>query len=505
MKQADAGFYKPIHDSDIKPFMTRPSSDHKLLALIRQSLNKNPWFHADDSVLIAVSGGADSVVLLDLLTRVQKPFNLKLAVCHLNHGLRGSESDRDCDFVKHLAGTMDIPFYSGFRDVAAHQKTHRLSLEEAARQLRYEFLFETADRHGYQRIATAHHADDNAELVLMNLMRGSGPAGLSGMAHQGFENRLIRPLLEITRSEIMDYLTWAGLSFREDRSNQDRTILRNRIRLELLPDIERSYQHGFSRILTRTARIVRDDEAWMDSLVEPLFQSLVMQKTFHDLTMSCSALTRLHVAAQRRIIRKAIGQVKGDLRRITLSHVNSVVELINRDKGHGNLDLPGQIRIRRDRDELTIVKETKPLRQCPPDAPIREFCYTVERPSSKYFSLHLPETGHFFRFSVLSESDLSHPEQAPPETALLDMSRLDFPLTFRNIRQGDRFTPLGMKGHQNVSRFFINTKTPQSVRARCPVLVSGQDIVWVCGHRIDNAYRLNPETEKVLKIELLLA
>ncbi|MBU1170856.1 MAG: tRNA lysidine(34) synthetase TilS [Proteobacteria bacterium] len=488
--------------------MANPPFKPGLLSHVLHGIDNTRWLCSGDALLIAVSGGADSVALLHLFNQLRKPYHFSLAVCHLNHGLRGLESDRDCAFVENLAKAMDLVCHSGFRDVEAHRKKKRLSLEEAARQVRYDFLFETADAHGYSKILTAHHADDNAELLVMNLMRGSGPSGLGGMDTLAMDGRLIRPFLDCTRSDILDYLTQEGLTFREDSSNADRTFLRNRIRLELLPLIECHYQKGFSRVLSRTARIIRDDDAWMNSLIDTLFKGLVIQKNDKNLTLALPELGELHVSAQRRIIRKSIALIKGDLRRIGLIHVESAVRLIRSEKSRCSLDLPDRIRVQREGDTLVFCREARSLRHCPPfEVPptVSDFDYSVEKPSDQPLLVHIPEANLSFTFSEShspAPRDLGH---TGPDTAFLDMDKLSFPLSLRNHRPGDRFMPLGMPGHRKVSRFFNSMKVPPENRKHCPVLISGEHIVWVCGHRIDGAYRLGPDTKKVLKIELLLA
>ncbi|GAB6096481.1 hypothetical protein JCM14469_27340 [Desulfatiferula olefinivorans] len=346
--------------------MKRPPSPQALADRFRRTIDGRGLLRPFDTVLLAVSGGADSVVLLDLMLAVRGAFSLTLGVAHLNHALRGPESEADLLFVRELARRHELPFFGEKRDVAAFRQTHKLSLEEAARTVRYEFLFETADRHGYQRIATAHHASDNAELVLMNLMRGSGPSGLSGMAPLSADGRLIRPLLDLTRSDILTHLDARGLAFREDGSNQDRAFLRNRVRLDLLPEIEARYQKGFSRTLVRTARIIQDDEAWMASLIEPLFQGLVLGRTNDSLDLDLPGLIRLPPAARRRIVRRAIEAVKGNVNGMGLVHIDAAAGLITPDGERKSLDLPGRVRILRRRGVLTVKQENRSLRQTRP-------------------------------------------------------------------------------------------------------------------------------------------
>jgi tRNA(Ile)-lysidine synthase len=273
-----------------------------------------------DKVLAAISGGADSAALLHMLTQISRTLGITLAVAHLNHGLRGRESDGDQAFVERLAHSLGLPCYSGRTDVNALRKEKKLSLEEAARDARHGFLFATAAQHGFTKIATAHHADDNAELFLLNLFRGSGPAGLKTMGASGHDSRVIRPLIGISRKDILAYIQANGLAFRTDSSNTDPSYLRNRIRLDLLPLLNRDYQNGIREILNRTASIIRDDDTFLDEITEPLFRQAVVDEQGRTLSLSVPLLASYPKAALRRVIRKAMEHVKGDLKRLTFFH-----------------------------------------------------------------------------------------------------------------------------------------------------------------------------------------
>lgn len=489
--------------------MNTPSRDPELLCKVRQLIRKRGVIGRQDSVLLAVSGGADSVALFDLFLAFKNEYGLTLAVAHLDHGLRGADSEADRRFVEALARTKGIPCYWEHRDVAAYREKHRLSLEEAARNVRYGFLFETADRYGFTKIATAHHADDNAELVLMNLMRGSGPAGLSGMDVISRNGRLIRPFLHVQRSDISDYIKDQGLAFREDRTNRDRTFLRNRIRLELMPLLDRDYRKGVARTVSRTAGIIREDEDWMESCAGPVYERAVRELAPGTTRLSVRELRGLHVALLRRVIRMALRHVKGDLNGIGYIHVDDVIGLLNQSTGAASLDLPGRVRVLINRGLLTFVRESENLRRVPPckgRETVEAFEYKVERPErDRPLMVAIPETGQRLRFSHLRGKGVYDLAETGPDTVVLDMDRLSFPLTLRTVRPKDRFRPLGMTGHQRLSRFFSNRKIPVEQRGKIPVLVSGHQIVWVCGHRIDDSVKVITGTENALKIELFLA
>lgn len=478
------------------------------MSRVIRTIEEHNALSANDKVLIAVSGGADSVVLFDLFTKLKARYGLTLGAAHMDHGLRGLESETDRAFVERLAQNAGETCHSEYRDVKAFQRKHRLSLEDAARRVRYDFLFETADKHGFSKIATAHHGDDNAELVLMNLLRGSGPSGLSGMAVKSRHARLIRPFIGVSRQDIMAYVDEHGLAYREDASNTDTAILRNRIRHDLLPLLEANYHEGISRTLSRTAMVIRDDEDWLDTVVEPFYHKALSNHDERSVRFSIKVLEGHHVALRRRLIRKGIRHVKGDLKRIGFLHVDQVVGVMSKASGRLSLDLPGRIRVLKDGDHLDIVREDRNLREVAPfhhGKDVSGFAYLVETPLEPYMDVMIREAGVRFRFSPMDGPLPQGPETNDAKTAYLDMSRLAFPLVIRNTHPGDRFRPLGMNGHQRLSRFFTDHKIPAEHRKTVPVLVSGDDIVWVCGHRIDESAKILPVTEKILKIELFLA
>lgn len=321
-----------------------------------------------DAVLAAVSGGADSVALVHMLARLSAALDFSLAVAHLNHCLRGMESDEDQTFVEDLSKSLGLCCHSRSIDVKAYGKENSLSLEEAARNARYGFLFETAALHGFNKIATAHHADDNAELFLMNLFRGSGLTGLKTMGPIGHHGRVIRPLIETDKETLLAYITDNALAFRTDSSNADTSFLRNRIRHELLPLLDTQYRKGIGRTLTRTARILGDDELFLNETVASLFEKALVGETKNSVILSISAFSEVSIAARRRIVRTAMLRVKSNLRRITFDHVENVLNLLSTDDKQEtvkSLDLPDRLRVVRHNDHLVFRLEEGPLRETP--------------------------------------------------------------------------------------------------------------------------------------------
>ncbi len=318
--------------------------EKKLLRTVRNTIARFGMFVPGDAVLIAVSGGPDSVTLAHVLHILAGEYSLRLAIAHLNHCLRNQESDRDAEFVTTFARRLDLPFYLERKDVRSFQRQYHLSPEEAARQVRYAFYEAVASQDGFNKIALGHHCDDNAELVLMNLLRGSGPLGLSGIAPVR-NDKIVRPLIHLKRSEILDYASEKKIAYVTDTSNTDPAFRRNKIRHHLIPELKKSYNPAIVDTLNRLGAILRAEDNWFEEALGPVFKNCVLNRTSDTISLSAPEFNNLTRAAKRRIIRKAIFSVKQDLRRITLFHVDAVLELAKKDPASGSLNLPGGIRV----------------------------------------------------------------------------------------------------------------------------------------------------------------
>ncbi len=480
-------------------------SSRNFLHNIARTIRDYHMFERGQSVLVGVSGGPDSVALLHALRRLAPLFSLDLTVAHLNHGLRQAASDADAEFVAELARRLDLKCVVREMDVHAYRRRHKLSLEEAARMLRYDFFRQAAAENGLDRIALGHHQDDTAELVCLYLFRGSGPLGLAGIPP--VRGNIVRPLIQRTRREIFAFLAAENLDSVRDASNQDPRFLRNRVRLQLIPDLQKAYNPSIVQTLARSAQILRDENEWIEATLEPVYRQSFAAADEGRLTLRVPEVRKFHPAVVRRIVRRALREVKGDLRRITFRHIAAVVQLFAAGPPDGRLYLPDGIRAQRSADLLYLYRD---LRRRPrPDAgPDRAashepggYAYRIERPSSVF----VKEYGRHIRFTQSDPSQTPDFAAGGQETVFLDLDKLTFPLTLRNFRPGDRFTPLGMHGSQKVKNFFINSKIPRAERANCPLLISAGNIVWIVGHRIADSVKIDPTTRRCLKGEVLLA
>jgi tRNA(Ile)-lysidine synthase len=467
----------------------------KILQTVRAAIARYGMFAEGDRVLVAVSGGADSVALVHLLHGLAGEYSLKLAVAHLNHSLRGPESDRDAEFVAALARNFDLPLFLEKKDVPGFQRHWRLSPEEAARRVRYEFYDAVASQNRFNKIALGHHADDNAELVLMNLLRGSGPLGLSGIAPVR-DDKFVRPLIGLKRSEIMAYIAERKIAFVADSSNRDPAYRRNKIRHHLIPELVRSYNPAIVESLNRLGEILQAEDQWIADAIEPVFAACVLNRGFNWIELALPEINALELAVARRIIRKAIMSVKKDLRRITFLHADSVVGLAKKKRACGRLDLPEGLRVIKDGETLTIKKvgpETS--------AAVVNYCYTITGEGTTL----IEEADAAIKLVEIGTAEVPGFGEAERSRAFFDLDCLRFPLVVRNFRPGDRFSPLGLEGTKKLKKFFSDHKISAGQRKKCPLLLSADKIIWVAGHRIDNSVRLGPRTRRVLMAELLLA
>ncbi len=494
-----------------------------------------------DRVLVAVSGGPDSVALLHFLLSMREKCNLSLSVAHLNHMLRGKSADEDARYVEQLSKKLGLPFFSARKNVRYFIRKTRLSPEEAARKLRYEFLEKVARSQDADKVALGQTADDQAETVLLALIRGAGLAGLAGippvrpLGNSGIA--VVRPLIETFRSEIERYLKAKGITPRLDASNLETVYLRNRIRLELLPLIGANYNPGIKSALLRLSAILREDNQYLVEKSRKLMPELLdVEPERGKVRIDLRALKCVPSALQQRLVREAINVVSGNRKPLSLAHWRRVRELAGSGRTGSYLTLPGLVAVKREYGNLLIMRQDLPR-----DEVMRSPDYEIEVPGSNYIS----EIGLTVTVSLLERGGASLSggalfgtgddavPTAPPikgkamppaplvkgglrgdwgaegwRRAFFDRDRVRFPLHIRFRTAGDRFRPLGMKGSKKLKDFFINRKVPAGERDEIPLLLGEEKIIWVMdpegrgwGMMADEV-KLTKRTARILKVEI---
>lgn len=479
--------------------------EQQILRKVEQAISAYQMFQPKDKVLAGVSGGPDSVALLHILTRLAPKWKLTIGAAHLDHALRNKESQRDADFTAALCKKLNIPFFKKKANVAAYQEQKKISTEMAGRHIRYAFFKQVAQKEGFNKIALGHHADDNAEVVLINLLRGSGPLGIAGIPPNR-DQTVIRPLIYLNRREISFYIKANGLACVLDSSNSDLHFLRNRIRHQLLPFLAEKYNPNITEALNRLALIARTEEDWLDNQTQDHF-SRIMQAKGDRIELNCGPLSKLPVALQRRIFRKAIRLAKGNLKRISYGHIDAVCRLLREDAIGKSITLPDGLTARRDKTDLLL------FRRIPARSPEKRgrtssgypYHYLIHHADSHLRALLVKEAGITINWQRIHADDAKFYVSSGQRTAFFDIKKLAFPLTIRNFQNGDRFRPLGMGGSQKLKKFFIDQKVPRDERRRIPILVSRGNILWVAGYRMSEDAKITEESQNILKMELLLA
>ena len=430
-------------------------------------------------LLVAVSGGVDSVVLLHALKGVSAELGVTLEVAHLDHQIR-PESSADADFVQKLCLQWDIPCHIESCDVPALAGEDKISLEMAGRQVRRVFLQQVAEEINAEQIVLAHHRNDQVETFMLRLLRGSGQSGLASMRVQ--QGLWWRPLLGCSREQILEYARQHKLSWVEDQSNSDPAFLRNRLRSQLLPQLVAVNPQFYNRVAGLTEQFQLEDDYWQEQ-VEQKFAELVVSR--HDgLRLSRTALLALHPALRMRILREALRQVRGDLQRIESIHLQAIESLLVGRRSQAQLDLPGGWVARR--------YQTLWFRNVAPELP-EPFDLSLPIPGE----LVLPD-GRVLRVSLQTEQEGESLNVAEYSFADLPQS-----LRVRSWHAGDRFEPSGMVGHKRLKNFFADNRVEFEKRLNTPLLVSGEEILWVVGMRRSRHAGAGHDRGITLRVELL--
>ena len=432
-------------------------------------------------MLLAVSGGADSVALTYALHFLRKSFRLSITLAHLHHRIRGQAADQDAQFVNELAWKLGLHCVQGQADVPRLAREQGVSLEMAARASRYEFLERTAREIGAHCVATAHTADDQVETVLLKLARGAGPQGISGIPYcmERHGLRVIRPFRDVTHAEAVRFLRRYGLVWREDKSNLDMTFLRNRVRCQILPLLESKLNPQIRRAILRTAELLREENEWMDSMARGLWSECAEGATQNELKVE--TLNRLPLAARRRVLRLWLvsGGVEAD--QLGFDTIETIEKLLALPRGTRSVSLSGVLRVVRRYGRLTL----EPQAAAPADA-LRERLVVPGETILPDHGLRIITqwTTGIVRQRGMRAGDL-------PAAASLGAKALRrSPLYIRSWKAGDRIRPLGMMGSCKLQDLFVDQKVPRDRRDRIPVFECRGHIIWIPGYRIARGWEV---------------
>lgn len=450
-----------------------------------------------DRVVIAVSGGPDSVALLYVLHALAGALDLGLVVAHLDHALREEESLRDALLVQEHARLLHCPVMVETADVRGHARAKGLSLEHAARELRYAFLARVAKTHNAGAIAVAHTADDQAEEILLRLIRGTARKGLSGMAliRDGI---VIRPFLGIPKARLLAYLHARQIAYALDSSNLEPVCLRNRIRLDLLPRLEERYNANVRETLRQTADVLSDEEDLLAQMTDQAAAEVFVTPPAPaaaagvSLELALPALRAQPRALQRRLLERALWKMGC---RPGYRQIEELMFLAAATGTGKRVHLADGLRVKKTEERLVFFypQGRKAGRGDLWTEPETDFAIEIQGPGR----ILVPALGKEFVFEQSPAPDFLEFE---PGMNYLDLDLLVFPLLLRSPRPGDRFHPLGAPGRRKVSDFLVDLKISREIRRQVPVLVSGTTIVALLGLRVDHRFRLTPETRQLLSV-----
>lgn len=437
-----------------------------------------------ETILIGLSGGPDSVCLAHILNTIKDDFKLKINAVYIDHGLRPAEIPSEIEFCKEFCNRSGINFLTKTIDVRTFATSQRMNLQEAGRYLRYLTYNEVSKEIKATRIALGHTADDQAETLIMRLIRGSGTTGLASIPP--IRGNIIRPLIEIEREEIIDYLTDVRVNYIIDSSNMKRNYLRNKIRLSVMP-ILKQINPDIIQTLSKTATIFRDEERYFEIIVTKTLMKLFSRKTDTRVELFLTPFEIMDTVIMRRVLRRVIDETRG-LRGISFINIEDIIELIKNGKPGDRLYLPKGIRVIKEYSVLILTSEP----------PVRLGEYVLDVPGECV----LKEARLVIKSSII---DSKEKIQVSPNLwknyAYFDMDKLKLPLIIRARKNGDYFYPYGFGKRKKLQDYFVDEKVPRDERDRIPLVTSNGEIIWVVGYRGDERYKVTENTSKILFLE----
>ena len=453
---------------------------------VLESIRRHAMIRPGDRIGMGVSGGADSVAMLRIFAELRPHLGIAVLVLHFHHQLRGAEADEDERFVKALAGEFHLEFESGRADVAGEAHLHGWNLEDAARRLRYEFFASVAEARDLNRVAVAHTANDQAETVLSHLLRGTGLTGLAGI--YPVAGLIVRPLLELGREELREFLSDLGQPWREDATNQDTSRMRARIRHQLIPLLLRDFDPTAVTRLSRLAMHAREDETFWRSLEHERFNALVTRESSAAISLSIADFlspvplpipAASTMALTRRLVRRIFAELRGSREQLTSRHVDSVIDLAAKSQSGARIDLPG-VCVERIFDRLCFTNVLAAPDTAQDGETTRrncDFAYTVLRPGRRE-SASIVVTEIHRRFNLKMVDWPPAQSDTVVGWGALDFDRVQWPLILRNWHPGDSYRPHGSRRVRKLKRLLLESRVPRNARGSWPVLTSEGKVIW---------------------------
>ncbi len=452
---------------------------------VRRTIEKYSMFSRGDRVVVAVSGGPDSVALLHILDSLKEVYGIRLHAAHLEHGLRGEESVEDMKFVESLCESLSIPLTTGSEDIGEIAKRDGLSVEAVARKARYAFLDEVLMETGFTKLATGHNANDQAETVLLNLMRGSGLAGLSGMK-PAMDDRIVRPLIEARSSEIAAYLKKKNIAYRIDSSNADTRFERNKVRSVLIPLIEKEFNPSIVDSLARTASVFSMVYEFFKEEVNKCMQTAVKTEEGR-VTINLEPFNHYPEIVKLFTFHRILRSLEDDAQVISYDTLSALLNVAEKSASGSRIDIGAGIVALKEFESIVIGRDL---------ALYEPYEVQLNVPGETV----IEGAGYVYRVEVLKETPATPDVYKSGETVYFDFNEIGLPLVARNWREGDKFVPFGLKGSKKVHDVFIDEKVPISERSMIPLVCDAGGVVWVTGVRRADRARVTDKTSTIAKI-----
>ncbi|MGM0438432.1 MAG: tRNA lysidine(34) synthetase TilS [Bacillota bacterium] len=465
----------------------------KVYDKFKNFINKEELIFEKDRILLGVSGGPDSLTMLNLFLKLSSEKNIEIAVFHLNHLFR-EEAKEEAQFVKKICSNYNIDFYLEEFDVSDFAEKNSLSSEQAARKIRLDFLFSYIEDLDFDKISLAHNKDDLVETVFLNMFRGCSLSGLSGIEPKSYigKYKIIHPLLSISRDEIEGYCKKENLNPRYDKSNEETIYTRNKIRHNIIPYIEKEINPSLKDVIKRMAGIVKEEDDYLEELAKQNFSNIVIEEKNDEIILDFNKFDSLDEVIKRRIIFNTIYKLKEVKADIYLKHYREIKKLFTSNSTNKMIDLPDKIKVKRLYEKL-IIKRGK-------------FEEKTQYYSKKFGLGSTVELPHNYKLKSEKVKIYEGWEKdaTKNKNCLIDFDEINFPLKIRNRRPGDRFVPLGLNGSKKIKDYFIDKKIKKSKRDKIPLVVDKNGlIIWIVGYHINEKVKITKKTNNILKLSLI--
>ena len=463
------------------------TNSEKTLSAVRKNIKKYNMIDTGDVLVLGVSGGYDSIMLLDIMYKLKKDFKYEIVVAHVNHGVRGKESDQDEKFVENRAKKYGIEFFSKKVDMNGYAKEKGISPEEAGRILRYSFFREILRKYLHGKIVVAHNKNDQSETVLMRIMRGTGIDGLRGIEY--VNNEIIRPILNISRKEIEDYCIDNKLDPKMDSTNLETIYARNKVRLELIPYIEENFNENIIDTLFRFSNIMVRDSEYLNKVTLEEYIKIIIKKSDNKVTINNGQLISLDEAIKTRVIRRIIGDILGNTIGIEERHIRDILKFSKEGNTGKYLNLPNNLLVKINYNKLSIEKSGINVK-------VR---YNYMITTNDIFNI--PETGDTLELTVIDRDEVDFNKDSNIE--YFDLDKIKGDISVRNRRDGDRIKLFGSGGTKKLKNYFIDEKIERDEREILPILLFDDEIAWIIGRKRGNIASLSDSTKKVLVVKYI--